>query len=350
MSTTSRATRVTLLAVSVLAGITAASGQTAARPQNYVFFSHERQRISEPTFLEIKNIAGAQLKYTWRELEPERDRYNLQPLLNDLAFLERHGKRLFVQLQDVSFSEDVLVPDYLRTDPAFGGGVARKYDYEGDDESKAVFDGWVARRWDAAVRGRFIKLIEAIGREVDGRIEGLNLPETSIGFGESGKLHPAGFTYESYVEAVRATMTAARKAFPRSLVIQYANFMPGEWLPWTDRGYLKAIYAHAERVGVGVGGPDLHPHRRGQQNHSHPLIAARAPGTKAGVAIQDGNFAERNPATGKPVTVEELYRFAQDRLRLDYIFWGTEEPYYSKAVLPFIRGLSLQSRDDDHSH
>ncbi|HQX82005.1 MAG TPA: hypothetical protein PKW63_09625, partial [Vicinamibacterales bacterium] len=108
-------TTLALLAMSVPAG-----------PEHYIFFGRERQRISEPAFLENKNIAGAQLKYTWRELEPARDQYALKPLLDDLAFLERHGKRLFVQLQDVSFSEEVPVPDYLREDPAFGGGVARE--------------------------------------------------------------------------------------------------------------------------------------------------------------------------------------------------------------------------------
>ncbi len=328
-------------------GIQAERVSDTASPRNFIFFGRDRQRISEPSFLENKHIIGAQLKYTWREIEPARDRYELQPLLDDLAFLERHGKRLFVQLQDVSFSEEVLVPDYLRTDPAFGGGVARKYEYDGDDESKAHFDGWVARRWDPAVRARFIKLLEVLGTKVDGRIEGLNLSETSVGFGESGKLHPAGFTYASYVEGITATMTGARRAFPRSCVIQYANFMPGEWLPGSDHGYLRAVYAWADRIGVGVGGPDLLPFRKGQQNHSHPLIAARGRNTPAGVAVQDGNLTEINPATGKRVTASELYAFAKERLRLDYIFWGTEEPYYSGEILPFLSGLGVTRTQDD---
>ena len=120
--------------------------------------------------------------------------------------------------------------------------------------------------------------------------------------------------------------------------------MPGEWLPWTDRGYLRAIYAHAERIGMGVGGPDLLPHRKAQQQHSYLLIAARGPLVPAGVAVQDGNLEDTNSATGKPVTVEELYRFAKDRLRLTYVFWGTQEPFYTKDVLPFLR--SLGQRDE----
>jgi hypothetical protein len=324
-----------LLALALALGCEASDGRTNTTPRNFIFFGRERHRIAEASFLETPQIAGAQLKYTWRELELERDRYEFGAVLEDLAFLERHGKRLFVQLQDVSFSEEVPVPAYLQTDPVFGGGAARKYEYEGDDESAEKFDGWVARRWDPAVRDRFINLLEALGKAVDGRIEGLNLPETSIGFGESGKRHPAGFTYAGYVEGVKALMTAAR----RSCVIQYANFMPGEWVPWTDHGYLNAVYAHANAIGVGVGGPDLLPHRKGQQHHSYPLIASRGPGILAGLAVQDGNLEDKNPATGRPVTVDELYRFGKDQLRLTYIFWGTQEPFYTRGILPYLRGL-----------
>lgn len=321
-------------------GSTAPSRGERAALHNFVFFGRDRDRIREASFLENESIAGAQLKYTWRELEPERGRYLLQPILDDVAFLARHDKRLFVQLQDASFDEKVvLVPQYLIEDVAYGGGVARKYEMDGDDESTARSDGWVARRWDPAVRGRFVALLDTLGATLDGRIEGLNLAETSIDFGASGKLHPAGFTYEGYAEGVKASLSAARAAFPRSHVIQYANFMPGEWLPWTDHGYLRGIYEHAERMGCGVGGPDLLPHRKGQQNHSYPLVAARASHVVAGIAVQDGNLSALNPTTGKPVTVGELYDFARDRLRLDYIFWGTQEPYYSSQILPHLRAL-----------
>lgn len=307
-------------------------------PRHVVFFNLERDRIRQPGFREIAAIAGAQLKYTWRELEPERDRYDFARLQDDLAYLERHGKLLFVQVQDVSFEDGIVnVPPYLLTDPEFGGGVARKYRFDGDDESTAASDGWVARRWDPAVRRRFHRLLQALGNAFDGRLAGVTLAETAVDFGESGALHPAGFTVEGYVESVKATMTAARAAFPRSSVIVYANFMPGEWLPWTDRGYLRSVYRHADRVGVGVGGPDLLPHRKGQRDHSYPLIAARAPGTVAGVAVQWGNLDERNPATGERVTVIELVRFAREELRLDFIFWGTQEPHYSREILPYLR-------------
>jgi hypothetical protein len=323
--------RVALTALlSLPAGATAQS--TPSVPKNFIFFDRDRQRITEASFLENRNIVGAQLKYTWRELEPERDRYDLKPILDDLAFLEKHGKKLFVQLQDASFSEAILVPAYLLSDTSFHGGVAREYEEE-------RFAGYAPRRWDPAVRARFRKLLEVLGKELDGRIEGINLPETAVGFSETGKYRPAGFSNTAYLEGVKEIMSALRKSFPRSAVIQYANFMPGEWLPVEDHGYLRAVYAHAASIGMGVGGPDLLPHRKGQQNHSLPLIAGRSPALLAGVAVQDGNLEEKNPATGQPVTVAELYDFATTKLRVDYVFWGTQEPFYTTNVHPFLVGL-----------
>ena len=332
-----------LAAVLLLAGSPGSSAGPDPGPevdrslQNYVYFGLERDRIREASFLETPTIVGAQLKYTWRELEPERDLYELGPVIADLEFLEHHGKRLFIQLQDVSFSTEIVnVPQYLREDPAFGGGADLQYS---DDGSEPTPEGWVARRWDPAVRERFINLLKALGSKLDGRIEGLNLPETSIGFRENAALFPDGFSNESYAEGVKIIMGAAREAFPRSHVIQYANFMPGEWLPWTEKGYLKGIYEHAARIGVGVGGPDLMPHRKGQQNHCLVLIEARGPTVVAGLVVQWGNLEQKNSTTGKRVSVPELYEYGRERLRLDYIFWGTQEPYYSEEVIPYLRAL-----------
>ena len=319
---------------------TASAQRVASEPGNFVYFGRDRERIREPAFLENPAIAGAQLRYTWKELEPTRDRYELQPILDDLETLQRHGKRLFIQIQDASFSDAIPVPDYLRTDPEFSGGADRKLESDDRDPAKVRFDGWVARRWDPRVRARFIRLLEALGTALDGRIEGVNLAETAIGF-ENRQFHPRGFTFEGYAAGMKEVMTAARRAFPGSRVILYANFMPGDSVPASGPpSYLAGIYAHAEKVGVGVGGPDLRPHRWAQRRNSLPLIAARPRGMIAGMAVQDGNLGDLNPATGMRVSVEELYRYATERLRLDYIFWGTEEPYYSDEVLPFLRRLS----------
>ena len=130
---------------------------------HFVFFGLERERIKEPSFLQTDAFVGAQLKYTWRELEPDKDAYEVDLILRDLAFLQSHGKKLYIQIQDVSFSRQrVNVPEYLRTDPKYGGGAELMLEFEDESETEPVPEGWVARRWDPAVHERFAKLLEEV--------------------------------------------------------------------------------------------------------------------------------------------------------------------------------------------
>ena len=315
------------------------AGASAKPVHNYVFFGQDREKLhAAASFLETKALEGAQVTYSWRQLEPEKDKYDFSLIREDLALLTSKGKRLFIQLQDVTFSESrINVPRYLLSDPAYNGGADKQYRVEGEDEGRAVHAGWMSRRWDPAVQERFHKLLDALGREFDGRVEGVNFAETSVGVGHTGRLFPKGFTFEVYRDGIITNMRALRRAFPKSVVLQYANFMPGEWLPGEDRGHLRAVYKAAKELKVGVGGPDLLPHRRGQLNHSYPLIRDASGVVPTGIAVQDGNYAEPNPKTGKPLTVPELLSFATEFLRVDYIFWCTEEPYYSGQVIPFFK-------------
>lgn len=282
---------------------------------HYIFYNLARDRIHEASFLNTERIEGAQIKYVWRDLETSKGVYDFSMVREDLEFLNAHGKRLFIQLQDVSFDKARLnVPDYLIHDPEYHGGLARQG------------GGWMARRWDPAVQDRFAALLSALGKEFDGRVEGLNFAETSIDV-DSASL-PAGFTYDAYRDGIIANMKAAKRAFKRSTVMLYGNFMPGEWLPADDHGYLKSVYQAARELGVAVGGPDLIPNRRGQLNHSYPLIRAAQGFGKNGVAVQEGNY-ELNP-------FRKLVDFAENYLGVHYVFWFPEEPYYSRDVLPYL--------------
>ena len=313
-------------------------GSIAAKGvHHYVFFNRERARIHERAFLETKAFEGAQIKYTWRELEPEKDAYDFSAIRQDLAFLTSKGKRLFIQLQDSSFDNSIVnVPRYLLQESQYHGGADKQYNIEGDDEAHAVAGGWVARRWDVAVQERFHKLLFALGKEFDGRVEGINLPETSVTFGESGRLFPKGFTFESYRDAVITNMKVLKRAFPKSVTMQYANFMPGEWLPGSDKSYLRTVYQQARELHVGVGGPDLLPYKPGQMKHSYPLIRESDGSVPTGIAVQFGNYEHQNPKTGKRVTIPELLEFATEYLKVDYLFWSTQEPFYTEQLIPFL--------------
>ncbi|MGH8015365.1 MAG: hypothetical protein ACREBV_04165 [Candidatus Zixiibacteriota bacterium] len=116
---------------------------------HYVFFELEREKITDSSFLSTKEFERAQLKYIWRELEPAPDQYNFENIKRELEYLTVHGKRLFIQLQDVTFDTMYnCTPNYLLTDEKYHGGADIRYDYPGDDENQAKPAGWVTRRWD----------------------------------------------------------------------------------------------------------------------------------------------------------------------------------------------------------
>jgi hypothetical protein len=303
---------------------------------HYVFYGQDREQMRrDSAFLATKEFEGAQIAYTWRSLEPEKDRYNLSAIRDDLSFLTAHGKKLFVQLQDVSFVNDrINVPVYLTRDTAYHGGANQQF--KDNDDVRAIGAGWMARRWDPAVQVRLYKLLGRLGAELDGRIGGINLAETAAEFG-NGPRFPTGFSYERYRDAIIENMNALKRAFPKSVTLIYGNFMPGEWRPDADKGYLRAVYDSAKALGVGVGGPDLMPWRPGQLKGSYPLIHDASGHVPVGIAVQEGNYDETNPSTGLRITVRELYDFAAEYLNVDYIFWYPEEPFYSRDVVPFVR-------------
>ena len=175
------------------------------------------------------------------QLEPQKDQYDFSLIREDLGFLKSKGKKLFVQLQDVTFSD-------------------------------------------------------------------------------TGRLFPKGFTFEIYRDAIITNMKALKRAFPKSVALQYANFMPGEWLPADDKGYLRAVYKAAKELNVGVGGPDLLPYRPGQRNHSYPLIQASAGIVPTGVAVQDGNYEDCRSQDRKACdnfrTAQICYGLSEGRLYL----------------------------------
>src|SRR5262249_8670844 len=83
------------------------SGAAAHSPRHYLFVNRDREHLSDARFLETKAFEGAQVKYTWRELAPEKDACDFSAIDTDLAFLTAKGKRLFIQLQDSSFGAAV---------------------------------------------------------------------------------------------------------------------------------------------------------------------------------------------------------------------------------------------------
>ncbi|WP_108124864.1 hypothetical protein [Saccharospirillum mangrovi] len=297
--------------------------------RHFSYFARDRDAMRGHPFLNADRFAGAQLMYSWRELEPQRGEYDFSAIQSDIEYLQSRGKTLFIQLQDATFyNPNVGVPDYLRSDE-FDGGVVHQYNDAGEPE------GWVAKRWNPAVQERFAVLLQALGEEFDGEIAGINLQESSIGV--SAETDPS-FSPEAYVDGLKANMQALATAFPQSIKLQYANFMPGEWLPWEDEGYLRAIYAYGEEIGVGLAGPDLMVRRKGQLNHTIAMMHENEFSVPLGIAVQDGNYIGATNSdrieTDRANIVPLLAAFADDFMSVSLMFWSYQEPYFSEDVLP----------------
>jgi hypothetical protein len=305
--------------------------------RHFVYFASDREGIHNHAFLSAERFEGAQIMYPWKLLEPEQGRYDFSMIREDYAYLQEHGKQLFIQLQDATFSSQyIAIPSYLLT-REYDGGVTAQFNDDG------VAEGWVAKRWNPKVRHRFALFLEALGEEFDGKIEGINLQETAIGVSSETD---TAFTPERYVESLMMNMLALKKAFPTSTTMLYANFMPGEWLPWEDKGYLRSLYQYGQTIGVGLGGPDLMVQRKGQLNHALAMMHESDYTVPLGIAVQDGNYIgttgadrdyDEHQNQGKKDRenkVPLLHAFAIDFLKVDYMFWVNQEPYFSEDVIP----------------
>lgn len=305
--------------------------------KHFIYFARDRELIHNHPFLKVQRIVGAQIMYSWRQLEPERGVYDFSIIYEDYKYLLSHGKKLFVQFQDVTFDTKYKAsPDYLMTEE-FQGGCTKSFNDNG------VADGWVVKRWNSKVQHRFALLMIELGKEFDGKIEGINLQESAVG--ANGDIDTT-FTPQRYTECLKENMLALKSAFPNSTTMQYANFMPGEWLPWEDKGYLRSIYQYGQEIGVGLGGPDLMVTRKGQLNHTIAMMHENDYTVPLGIAIQDGNYIgktgadedykeqEDNGLTGHENIVPLLHAFAKDFLHVNYMFWVHQEPYFSEDVIP----------------
>jgi hypothetical protein len=189
--------------------------------QNFLFLGggindlHEYKQITDKY-----NFDGIQVVYTWKSLEPQKDHYDFTQIESDLQLANNMHKKLFIQIQDRFFEPEAkYVPSYLLSDPIYSGGITMQLDNPGENQPLAT--GWVALQWDKIVRFRYQKLIKALADRFDGKIYGINLPETAIDIDPKQNLT---FSCDKYFNAELENIGVAKKYFKHSYVVQYVNF------------------------------------------------------------------------------------------------------------------------------
>ncbi|MFF4098935.1 hypothetical protein [Streptomyces sp. NPDC001903] len=301
----------------------------AARPQvpaQYLYSSIGDFDTEVKPLLDRPDIAGAQVVVAWKALEPTKGQYDFSAIEEALATLQARHKKLFVQVQDRFFSAPTRLPNYLLTDPVYAGGAAPTTNESGLGPGEP---GAVAAQWNPEVRRRFQSLLAALADRFDGRLAGVNLPETATQVDLAKDR--TGYTDESYFRAELDNMAFGAKVFKRTRFIQYVNFWPGEWN--NDHGYMERAFAFAEAHGVGLGGPDVLPNRPAQMENSYPFFERyRGKLPMVAMAVQEPDFEYTNPSTGKPYTKEEFVDFGGRRLGADVMFWATSAPWLHRPA------------------
>lgn len=263
------------------------------------------------------HFQGIQKLYTWRTLEPEKDRFDLSAIRSDLAFLGEHGKRLVIQVQTKAFGPGQnCCPTYL-SGPDYGGGVYR-----------TRWGSFNPVIWDERVNRRLNALYQQLGNEFDREpfLEAVIIPETAI-TGDVVTQGQAPYTVETYTRSLEVGMQAMKDAFPHTVVIQYVN-MPLE--------SIQPLAAYAKKHGIGLGGPDIYPYDPLLNNPEKGVYRLYAPLSgivPLGAAVQQNDYTQKAAFRGPPgaATVKEIYDFGRDKLRLNYIFWGVRKDCFEKV-------------------
>lgn len=314
--------------------------------KNYIYYPNRGDdgvEIKADKELLDPRFSGAQVVYRWRELEPSKGKYDFSAIKKDMAYLNSVDKKLWIQLQEKSFLPNVKnVPSYIVEDPIYKGGVLKQSMLtapERDPNKPETGDeyGWSAKMWEEPVRDRFQKLIIALGKEFDGKVEGINLSESSIEIGveqpDGTTVFPKDFSPDRYVDSIKSNMRVLSHSFEKSTPMVYLNFLPDEWLPDQDKGYMEGLFKEASKLEMGVGGPDLMPYRKSHMGQTYGFFKTYPDNLVKGMAVQDGNLRQINPRTKVKNTVPDILNFSRDYLGLDYIFWVKDEPYFSNEVM-----------------
>ena len=276
-------------------------------------------------------LRGLQVRYEWPELEPEEGRYDFTAIERVLAELAPQNKRLIVLLELKSFKPQVLpVPLYMATEKYEGGA------FPFSNFGKAVPRGNNLKLWNTGVHDRLVALIRELGQRFNGHayFEGIGLPETAMG----QPLVPVSKRdVERHYDHLLSVQRAMRAAFPNTMTYQFVNY-PRETLP--------SFIAHMKTIGTALGGPDVfiddpglnfdHPNLPKGIYHFYAPLSGIVPLTPS---VMQSNYENtQHDGRGRVPTIAELFAFARDRLRANYIFW-TRAPNYYPKVLELMNGL-----------
>ncbi|MBU4070003.1 MAG: hypothetical protein KJ646_03390 [Nanoarchaeota archaeon] len=307
---------------------TIASSCKKWNPGHYILLTSEEDIDEIELILSnpLNYITGLQIYFTWRQLETEKDVYDFSKIDEMLELVGKYNKHLFVQVSDRTFKIDEKpVPNYLYENPIYNGGV----------EPFISGKGSVSRIWDPNVNERFNLLILELGKKFDNKenFEGIAFEESAL---DIDTITAYSYSIEKLVDGVISRIDTAALVFSNSVVIQYMNYGPPEFVNLFEYFYL---------TGVGMGGPDLVPDegrfsekQRIPAYDYYPLYAGKMP---LGTAVQTPNLMKDERNEKGIFTLDGFWDMGLNTLKLNYIFWSfAEQPWhkfrFTNDILPYI--------------
>ncbi|MFT3769131.1 MAG: hypothetical protein QM820_27135 [Minicystis sp.] len=285
---------------------------------------------------EIENrplFRGVQLRYTWRSIEKSKGVYDFSAIHADLDKVQGKHKRLLILLMTKAFGGGKAAPDYLRT-PEYEGGV---FTYDSPSNS-----GENIKLYVPAVRNRLIKLVQALGAELDQEpyLDRIQFNETSLGQ-VSPDLTPAQKTafFDNLLLVHRATVAA----FPTTVVTQFVNFPTAYVLP--------KIPNDLPLSHVALGGPDVFLDNPSLDNKAYTYYPPLSNVVPLSPSVQNEDYEV--PYHGGPVSyqpVPDLYAKAKNELKANYICWDARTwvvPGTSKVPWTEVKKLVDSLPQDD---
>jgi hypothetical protein len=248
-------------------------------------------------------VRGVVKRYTWRSLEPSLGNYNFSEVQADLAWAQSYGKQLVVYIEDKTFVDEMVGPDYLA-----------KYSLRNRK------NGFTMQRWDPYVVARMNALTKAFGARFDSNsaLEGVIVGEESAPGLDGTVLDAASYTPEKYRDALISMLTAASDNLPTSRVFFNQNFFPRK------PAYLAAVAAAVAPRGVVLGGPDNAPDHKALVTLSYPLYDQMQGKMPMFIQVEPLCYWHLHETSGyatKYWTMPELFANARDKLHSNYIFW-----------------------------
>jgi hypothetical protein len=294
-------------------------------PGHYIAANRWESDAKKADALKEPGVLGAQIRYQWKELEPELDQYDFSLIQAHLNLVKGQGKRLVIFIEDKTFFNDqVPTPAYLANYTV---------------QNKA--GGWTALRWDPYVVTRFNKLIKRLGAtfDADPAFEGVSIQESAHGI-PTATLDKYGYTPEIYRDALINVLRNSASSFPTSQVFWFMNFLQG------NSAYIADIATEVAPLGVAMGGPDILPDDKSLQSQAYGFYEQFQNKMTLFGSVQNNSYRHLHTDTSMPTkywTPSELFYFAKNELHVNYIFWNRpkvpdpSDSYYWTDALPIIK-------------